>query len=70
MTESRVLLSLFPDNIIRKTNVSGPNEEITVSAVVLGPNYMVTLHLGRKLYISVNDVRSKGLTNDSAVNIT
>lgn len=41
-----------------------------LSALVLGPNYMVTLHLGRKLYISVNDVRSKGWTNDSAVNIT
>lgn len=70
MTESHVLLSLFPDNIIRKTNVLGPNEEIVLSAVVLGRNYMVTLHLGRKLYISVNDVRSKGWTNDSAVNIT
>lgn len=53
MTESHVLLSLFPDNIIRKTNVLGSNEEIVLSAVVLGPNYMVTLHLGRKLYISV-----------------
>lgn len=53
MTESHVLLSLFPNNIIRKTNVLGSNEEIVLSAVVLGPNYMVTLHLGRKLYISV-----------------
>lgn len=39
MTECRVLLSLFLEYIIRETRVLGPNEDLLLSAVVLGPNY-------------------------------